>query len=146
MSPSTTTVSVTVGGTDTNTPVLSPPTVAKRKQSRILEFVTRTPRPVVETPTKEEEDTIGPDEIVDDVILEQTEGGRAIIVKDDVNKDDELKRMTITTKVLTDSKESSKDHVDEVMIAPSTGERMNDEKKKYVNLPREGSMKCMILR
>ena len=69
MSSSTTTVSVTVGGTDTNTPVLSPPTVAKRKQSRILEFVTRTPRPVVETPTKEEEDTIGTDGIVDDVIF-----------------------------------------------------------------------------
>ena len=34
--------------------------------------------------------------------------------------------MTITTTVITDSMKSSKDHEDEVMLAPSTGETMND--------------------
>ena len=35
--------------------------------------------------------------------------------------------MTIATKVISDSKESSQDHADEVMLAPSTGEKMNNE-------------------
>ena len=126
-SSTTTTVSVTVGGTDThtNTPVLSPSTMAKRKQSRILEFMTRTPRPVVETPTKEEEVTIGSGRIADYVILEQTKKGGVIVVSDDENKDDELERMTIATKVISDSKGPNQDHVDEVMLTPSTRDEVS---------------------
>ena len=127
MSSSTTTVSVTVGETDTNTPVISPTTLAKRKQSRILEFMTRTPRPVVETPTREEEVTIGDDRTADDVILEQAEKGGVIIVNDDENKDDELEKMTIATKVISDSTGSNQDHDDEVMLTPSTRDDVNIE-------------------